>query len=104
MQCYLGKDDLAIARAVLMYLSIGNLRDAKNLIEEIDKLAGAKELDFPELMRDALPLFNMLKQKFSSSIERDPTFNELLEDIGEKFYGVRRKNPLQGMFGELFKM
>ncbi|GKF19799.1 Golgi to ER traffic protein 4, partial [Tanacetum coccineum] len=52
-KCYLGKDDLAIARAVLMYLSIGNLRDAKNLIEEIDKLAGAKELDFPEseLMR-----------------------------------------------------
>ncbi|GKA95932.1 Golgi to ER traffic protein 4, partial [Tanacetum coccineum] len=107
-KCYPGEDDLAIARAVLI--------DANNLMEEIDKLAGAKELDFPEselmrfinyllqtLMRDALPLFNMLKQKFSSSIERDPTFNELLEDIGEKFYGVRRKNPLQGMFGELFK-
>lgn len=28
-------------------------------------------------MRDALPLFNMLKQKFSSSIERDPMFNEV---------------------------
>lgn len=31
-------------------------------------------------------------------------FLQLLEDIGEKFYGVRRKNPLQGMFGELFKV
>ncbi|KAI3705360.1 hypothetical protein L1987_75596 [Smallanthus sonchifolius] len=46
-KCYPVEDDLAIARAVLMYLSI--------------------------------------------------------DDIGEKFYGVRRKNPLQGMFGELFK-
>ncbi|XP_076955991.1 protein GET4-like [Bidens hawaiensis] len=116
-KCYPGEDDLAIARGVLMYLSLGNLRDANNIMDEIEKLARVKELDFPDselmrfinyllqtLMRDALPLFNMLRQKFSSSIERDPMFNELLEDIGEKFYGVRRKNPLQGMFGELFKM
>ncbi|KAJ0657420.1 putative golgi to ER traffic protein [Helianthus annuus] len=115
-KCYPGEDDLAIARAVLMYLSIGNLRDANNIMDEIEKLAEVKGLQFPDselmrfinyllqtLMRDALPLFNTLKQKFSSSIERDPMFNELLEDIGEKFYGVRRKNPLQGMFGELFK-
>ncbi|XP_024971521.1 Golgi to ER traffic protein 4 homolog [Cynara cardunculus var. scolymus] len=116
-KCYPGEDDLAIARAVLMYLSIGNLRDANNIMDEIKKLARAKELEFPEselmrfidyllqtLMRDALPLFNMLRQKFSSCIDRDPMFNELLDDIGEKFYGVRRKNPLQGMFGDLFKM
>ncbi|KAI3520218.1 hypothetical protein L1887_09497 [Cichorium endivia] len=116
-KCYPGEDDLAIARAVLMYLSIGNLRDANNIMDETKKLAWAKELEFPEselmrfidyllqtLMRDALPLFNMLRQKFNSSIDRDPMFNELLEDIGEKFYGVRRKNPLQGMFGDLFKM
>ncbi|KVI06901.1 Uncharacterized protein family UPF0363 [Cynara cardunculus var. scolymus] len=93
----------------LLYLSIGNLRDANNIMDEIKKLARAKELEFPEselmrLMRDALPLFNMLRQKFSSCIDRDPMFNELLDDIGEKFYGVRRKNPLQGMFGDLFKM
>lgn len=160
---------------VCRYLSVGNLRDANNIMDEIKKLAWAKELEFPEselmrfidyllqtlvfllylfililflhvsekfniistcdcrLMRDALPLFNMLRQKFSSSIERDPMFIEvdnpfffffkllanlsipiifskvlfgaqLLEDIREKFYGVRRKNPLQGMFGELFKV
>ncbi|KAJ0841505.1 putative tetratricopeptide-like helical domain superfamily [Helianthus annuus] len=108
-KCYPGEDDLAIARAVLI--------DANNIMDEIEKLAEVKGLEFPDselmrfinyllqtLMRDALPLFNTLKQKFSSSIERDPMFNELLEDIGEKLYGVRRKNPLQGMFGELFKM
>ncbi|PWA71328.1 hypothetical protein CTI12_AA281190 [Artemisia annua] len=66
------------------------LRNVNNLMEEINKLAGAKELEFPRLelmrfinyllqtlMRDALTLFNVLKQKFSSSIQRDPTFNEL---------------------------
>ncbi|PWA66014.1 hypothetical protein CTI12_AA329700 [Artemisia annua] len=43
------------------YLSIGNLRDANNLMDEIDKLVGVKELEFPgsELMR----LINYLLQK-----------------------------------------
>ncbi|GJY09525.1 Golgi to ER traffic protein 4 [Tanacetum coccineum] len=69
-KCYLGEDDLAIARAILMYLSIGWLLLAVLGIHAI-----------------------------SASIR----YLNLLEDIGEKFYGVRRKNPLQGMFGELFK-
>ncbi|XP_076889248.1 protein GET4-like [Bidens hawaiensis] len=117
-KCCPGEEDLTIARAVLMYLSIGNLRDANSIMDEIDKLASVQGLVFPDselvefinyllqtlLVRDALPLFNMLKQKFNSSIQSDPAFNELLEDIGEKFHGVRRKNLLQGMFGELFKM
>lgn len=29
---------------------------------------------------------------------------QLLDDIAERFFGVRRRNPLQGMFGELFKV
>ncbi|CAB4270592.1 unnamed protein product [Prunus armeniaca] len=74
-KCYPGEDDLAIARAILM------------------------------LLRDALPLFNMLRAKYKSSLDREPTFHELLDEIAEKFYGVRRRNPLQGMgmFGEIFK-
>ncbi|KAF4389157.1 hypothetical protein F8388_026886, partial [Cannabis sativa] len=73
-KCYPGEDDLAISRAILM------------------------------LQRDALPLFNMLKVKYKSCIDRDPSFKELLDDIAEKFYGVRRRNPLQGMFGDIFKL
>ncbi|XP_068642538.1 protein GET4-like isoform X2 [Aristolochia californica] len=72
-KCYPGEDDLAIARAVLM------------------------------LERDALPLFRILRQNFKSSIEREPAFDELLDEIAERFYGVRRKSGL-GMFGDLFKM
>ncbi|XP_075086822.1 protein GET4-like [Nicotiana tabacum] len=116
-KCYPGEDDLAIARAILMYLSLGNLRDANKLMEEVEKEMEAKHLGFPqsELMqfvnyllltvqRDALPLFNMLRQSYKSSIDRDPLLNELLDEIAKKFYGVQRKNPLQGMFGDIFKM
>ncbi|PIA59561.1 hypothetical protein AQUCO_00400444v1 [Aquilegia coerulea] len=56
------------------------------------------------LERDALPLFRMLRQNYKSSIDREPAFNELLDGVAEKFYGVRRRNPLQGMFGDLFNM
>nr|XP_011469680.1 PREDICTED: Golgi to ER traffic protein 4 homolog isoform X2 [Fragaria vesca subsp. vesca] len=75
-KCYPGEDDVAIARAVLM------------------------------MLRDAFPIFNMLRSNFKSSLDREPSFHELLDEIAEKFYGVRRRNPLQGMgmFGEIFKM
>ncbi|KAK9913298.1 hypothetical protein M0R45_037120 [Rubus argutus] len=118
-KCYPGEDDLAIARAVLMYLSLGNLRDANILMDEIKKQVESKKLEFPKsdlmqfinyllqtLLRDAFPLFNMLRSNYKSTLDREPAFNELLDEIAEKFYGVRRRNPLQGMgmFGEIFKM
>ncbi|KAF3972677.1 hypothetical protein ACB098_06G173200 [Castanea mollissima] len=116
-KCYPGEDDLAIARAVLMYLAMGNLRDANYLMDEIKKQLESNQLDFPQsdliqfiiyllqtLQRDALPLFNMLRNSYKTSIEREPAFNELLDEIVAKFYGVRRRNPLQGVFGDIFKM
>ncbi|PPR87779.1 hypothetical protein GOBAR_AA32910 [Gossypium barbadense] len=115
-KCYPDEDDIAIARAVLMYLSMGNLRGANCLMDELKRQVESQELDFPEsdlvqfitfllltLERDALPLFNMLKMNYKSSIDREPAFNELLDEIAEKFYGIQRRNPLQGMFGDLFK-
>lgn len=29
---------------------------------------------------------------------------QLLDDIAELFYGVQRRNPLQGMFGDILKV
>jgi len=29
---------------------------------------------------------------------------QLLDEIAMKFYGVRRQNPMQGMFGDIFKV
>ncbi|KAK1265493.1 hypothetical protein QJS04_geneDACA010675 [Acorus gramineus] len=116
-KCYPGEDDLAITRGVLLYLSQGNLRDANRLIDEIKKQLKLTQLDFPRtdltqftlyllqtLERDALPLFRILRQKYQSSIDRDPSFDELLDLVGEIFYGVRRRTGLQGMFGDFFKM
>ncbi|XP_068491037.1 protein GET4 isoform X1 [Phaseolus vulgaris] len=113
---YPGEDDLAIARAVLRYLSLGNLRDANILMDEIKSQVESAEVPFPktELMqfinyllrtleRDALPLFNMLRANFRPSIEREPAFNEMLDDTAERFFGVQRRNPM-GMFGDIFKL
>ncbi|CAN1798496.1 Protein GET4 [Linum perenne] len=115
-KCYPGEDDLAIARAILMYLSVGNMRDANFLLGEVKKQVEAKKLEFPQsdlihfisylletLQRDAYPLFSMLRSTYKPSIDREPAFNEWLDDIGEVFYGVQRRNPL-GMFGDIFKM
>ncbi|KMZ73759.1 Golgi to ER traffic protein 4 [Zostera marina] len=116
-KCYPSEDDLTIARVVLMYLSQGNLRDANCLMDELKKQVESNQLDFPQseliqfivyllltLERDALPLFRILRQKYKSSIERDASFEEFLDEIGEKFYGVQRKSGIQGIFGDLFKM
>lgn len=116
-KCYPGEDDLAIARAVLMYLSLGNLRDANYIIDELKKQVNSNEIEFPDselmqfisyllltLQRDAFPLFHRLRQCFKPSIDRDPTFNELLDEIAQKFYGVQRQSSLQGMLGDFFKM
>ncbi|WOG88055.1 hypothetical protein DCAR_0207288 [Daucus carota subsp. sativus] len=116
-KCYPGEDDMAIARAVLLYLSLGNLGDANDLVDEVQKQMQDKELDYPHseliefinylletLQRDALPLFNRLRQTYASSLDRDPALNELLDVVAEKFYGVRRRNPMQDMFGDIFKM
>ncbi|KAL3649201.1 hypothetical protein CASFOL_005604 [Castilleja foliolosa] len=116
-KCYPGEDDLAVARAVLMYVAVGNLRDANILMDEMKKKVQFQDVDFPRselmelinyllktLQRDALPLFNMLRQRYESSINREPIFNELLDQVAERFYGVQRRNAMPGMFGEFFKM
>ncbi|XP_042010328.1 protein GET4-like [Salvia splendens] len=117
-KCYPGEDDLAVARAVLMHLAQGNLRDAIVLMDEIKKQVQSQGVNLPRsdlmqftnflletLQRDALPLFSMLLDRYRQSINRERLFNELLDEIAEKFYGVRRRNSMPGgMFGKIFKM
>eukprot|EP00246_Nothoceros_aenigmaticus_P015757 TRINITY_DN678_c0_g1_i2.p1 TRINITY_DN678_c0_g1~~TRINITY_DN678_c0_g1_i2.p1 ORF type:complete len:320 (+),score=44.23 TRINITY_DN678_c0_g1_i2:353-1312(+) len=117
-QCFSGEADLVIARGVLQYLGLGNLRDANRLWEETKKIMDAKDsIQYPDsplmhfikfllltLERDALPLFRMLRENYKASLERDPCFDEYLDEIGERFYGLRRKNGVQSMLGDLMKM
>jgi hypothetical protein len=117
-KCYPEEDDVAIARGVLMYLSQGNLRDANILMDEIKLQLELDELDLPQsglmqfieyllltLERDAYPVMKVLRQNFKSSIDRDPLFDESLDEIAENFYNVKRRSGgLQGLLGDLFKM
>ncbi|KAK6150769.1 hypothetical protein DH2020_015701 [Rehmannia glutinosa] len=104
-------------RLPLLYLSLGNLRDANVLMDEMKRQVQFRDVNFPRselmqlinyllhtLQRDALPLFNMLIQRYKSSIDREPILIELLDEVAEKFYGVRHRNSMPGMFGEIFKM
>ncbi|XP_062193532.1 protein GET4-like isoform X2 [Phragmites australis] len=115
-KCYPGEDDTAIARGVLMYLSQGNLRDANLLMNEMKAQLKSADLEFPKtdliqfikyllqtLERDAYPLFRTLRQKYKTSTDRDSVFEELLDEIAAKFYGIQRQNPLEGLFGDMFK-
>lgn len=83
---YPSEFDLYIARAVLMYLCLSNLKDANIVFEKYVQLQD-KEIDTPllhfimflllALERDALPLFDLLRQKYKKSISRDPSFDQV---------------------------
>ncbi|XP_024542180.1 Golgi to ER traffic protein 4 homolog isoform X1 [Selaginella moellendorffii] len=108
--------DLLLARGVFLYLSMGNLRDANKLFDELHSQlkdsSQASVLASPlthlakfillTLERDALPLFRMLRENYKSSLDRDPSLNELLDVVAEKFYNVRQRR--NGLFGDLMKM
>ncbi|RZR97084.1 hypothetical protein BHM03_00026200 [Ensete ventricosum] len=87
-KCYPGEDDMAIARAVMLYLSQGNLRDANNLMDELNKQLEHEQLELPDsdliqfikyllqaLERDSFPLFKILRQKYKTSIDRESLFD-----------------------------
>uniref|UniRef100_A0A0A0KFA9 Uncharacterized protein n=1 Tax=Cucumis sativus TaxID=3659 RepID=A0A0A0KFA9_CUCSA len=110
--------------------AIGKLRGTNNLAAAYDAMGSRKEYlfflkcfskkvfelennseknskrQFVLLQGDSLPLFNMLRANYKSSLEREP-LNELLDELAEKFYGVRcreipwskvQRNPLQEIF------
>ncbi|GAM27364.1 hypothetical protein SAMD00019534_105390 [Acytostelium subglobosum LB1] len=91
--------DLYIARAVFGYLCVKNLKDASVLFQSFVQLQGIEQANFTPLLnyirfllltleRDALPLFNILKQKYAPTIARDPMFSKYLEQIANIYYKV----------------
>jgi len=100
--------DLFLARAVLLYLSLSNLRDANELFSRNQNFFPQTPLVhflgflLPTLERDALPLFNFLRNKYKPSIERDPSFQKYLDQISFIFYNVEASNS-GNLFGNLLK-
>lgn len=116
-KCYSGEADLVVARAILLYLSLGNLRDANRLWDSVKQTLSDNFQELPDtpllqfikfllltLERDALPLFRMLKQEYKSSLDRDPSYDEYLNEIGERFYNLQRRNGMQGILGDFMKV
>jgi len=99
--------DLFIARAVLQYLCLSNLKDANvvfgeflNLTRVNTKLVEFLQFLVKTLERDAYPLFKLLREKYAPSLQRDPTFDQYLSLIGKVFFGV--EPPNQGGLGSIF--
>ncbi|EFA79568.1 DUF410 family protein [Heterostelium album PN500] len=93
--------DLYIARASA---------DAEQLFQSFVQKLSIQTADFTPLLnyirfllltlqRDALPLFNLLKQKYEPSIARDPMFSKYLEQIANLYYNVPL--PQSGGLGSL---
>ncbi|EGZ13386.1 hypothetical protein PHYSODRAFT_316672 [Phytophthora sojae] len=100
-QGYPSESDLYLARAVLQLLSLENLRDANKVYEAyVAKCQSAgRPVDLPlfnftrflllTLERDALPLFQMLQERYTPALARDSSLKSYLSVIGQKFYGLQ---------------
>uniref|UniRef100_A0A6B2LAC2 Uncharacterized protein n=1 Tax=Arcella intermedia TaxID=1963864 RepID=A0A6B2LAC2_9EUKA len=99
--------DVIVARAILQYLCLENLKNANLFFNEISKFLKpdqTKMMRFvkyllPTLERNAYPLFQLLRDKFTSEISKDEAFDKYLDLIGKIYFGVENQN--QG-FGSLF--
>ncbi|OWY97101.1 hypothetical protein PHMEG_00032456 [Phytophthora megakarya] len=100
-QGYPSESDLYLARAVLQLLSLENLRDANKVYEVyVAKCQSeGRPVDLPlfnftrflllTLERDALPLFQMLQERYAPALARDSSLKSYLSVIGQKFYGLQ---------------
>uniref|UniRef100_A0AAV1UN74 Golgi to ER traffic protein 4 n=1 Tax=Peronospora matthiolae TaxID=2874970 RepID=A0AAV1UN74_9STRA len=98
---YPSESDLYLARAVLQLLSLENLRDANKVYEAyVAKCQDAgRPVDLPlinftrflllTLERDALPLFQMLQERYAPALARDSSLKSYVDIIGQKFYGLQ---------------
>jgi hypothetical protein len=102
--------DLFLARAVLQYLCLSNIKDANALLKTfLDK----KPVDTPlvnflrfvieVVQHDAYPLFQKLRTAYAASLQRDPNFSKYLDLIGKIYYNVEPQSN-GGMGGLLSNM
>jgi hypothetical protein len=115
---YSSERDLFLARAVLQLLALENLRDANVLYESFlgllalkgqplkpTPLANFVRMLLKTVERDAYPLFQVLVQKYTPSLNRDASFQQLLDRIQEVYFGVRvQKRGMQAMLDNMLGM
>eukprot|EP00164_Ancoracysta_twista_P015399 GFYU01025446.1.p1 GENE.GFYU01025446.1~~GFYU01025446.1.p1 ORF type:complete len:295 (-),score=72.31 GFYU01025446.1:86-970(-) len=108
---YPSEADLVLTRAVLQYLCLTNLKDANIIFDSVENSMPNKNapiLNFVRyllltLERDAYPLFSKLRDVYSTSLQRDPTFFQYLDHIAKVFFGVQPQTGMAGIFGDIMK-
>jgi hypothetical protein len=106
---YAGERDLFVARAVLQYLALENVRSANLVLQHYEAAVPDRAaLDTPlanfcrfllkTVEREALPLFEMLRSKYAPALRRDPALAGYLDKVGHVYFGLE---PPKGMLDEL---
>jgi len=110
-----GEGDLVLARVILQYLCLMNLKDANTLFTSFLKInpefAETPMVNFIRFLlvtlerEDAYSLFDMLRKRYSVTIERDPKFIQYLDHIAFVYYKIKPPNSggLGVMINELMK-
>lgn len=96
--------DFYVLRDTLKYIAVENIRDSKKFYNKIIEILKSNNLDvdtpilnlcnyFIEcVLRDALPLFQLLREKYDRILKIDQEFDGLLDRIAHVYY----KQPLKG--------
>jgi len=110
-QGFQSEQDLFVARAVLGYLVLKNLKDANVVLDctlqtvrEPTPMHNFLRFLLLVLERDAAPLFQDLRRRYAPTIDRDPTLNMFLDAIGQTYYNLQPpRSGLGGIMGDMMK-
>lgn len=109
---YSSEADLFLARSVLGYLVLKNLRDANALYTYmttdrqfiITPMHNFLKFLLLVLERDAVPLFQDLRRRYGPTLDREPSLNMFLDAIGQAFYDLQPpQSGLAAMMGDMMK-
>ncbi|KAK6170669.1 hypothetical protein SNE40_019004 [Patella caerulea] len=115
---YASEVDMFIAQAVLQYLCLQNKETANEVFTTYTRNHPAIEkgppyvkplLNFLSFLLLALeggklPVFSILCDKYEASLNRDPSYKEYLDKIGQLFFGLPPPQATnQGIFGNLLQ-
>lgn len=104
--------DVFVARAVLLQLSKGFLKDANisfKIFMEKYQLTVTPLLQFVRYVlacaeREAGPLFNELRKAYASAIEKDPKLTKILNDISKNVFRQQAPGGGGNIFSNLMSM
>ena len=117
---YPSEIDLFLAQAVLQYLSLRNVDTAAQFYDTYTKNHPFNEVDnnfkkspfinffnllFISIRNNNPKMFKTLIELYKPSLNRDPSFADYLERIGQYFFNFKSNKPVkENMFNNLFKM